>query len=285
MNNVICEAGKSEKLTTFLNPISMARNLYRHRSLIKQFAWRDFVSRYKGSFLGVFWSFITPLMMLAVYAFVFSVIFKSKWNAQTDQSRVDFALTLFCGLTVFNIFAEAVNRAPTLILGYPSYVKKVVFPLEILPVAALATSLLNASISLLILLPAQFIFNHTISKTIVFFPLILVPMCALVLGVTWFLASLGVFIRDIGQPVGVLVTILLFVSGVFFPPSAVPRSFGFLIKLNPLAGMLEESRATLMWGLFPHWEWLLSACVGAIAVMMLGYAWFMRTKKAFADVI
>ncbi|MGO8880153.1 MAG: ABC transporter permease [Desulfomonilaceae bacterium] len=285
MNHIVCEAGKSNSFGSFLNPIPMARNLYRHRSLIKQFAWRDFVSRYKGSFLGVFWSFITPLMMLVVYAFVFSVIFKSKWQTHTDQSQVDFALTLFCGLTVFNIFAEAVNRAPTLILSYPNYVKKVVFPLEILPVAALATSLLNAGVSLIILLPAQLIFNHTISKTILFFPLILAPLCAMILGVSWFLASLGVFIRDIGQPVGVLVTILLFVSGVFFPPTAVPKGFEFLIKLNPLAGILEESRGALMWGLFPDWEWLFVTIIGSIILMMLGYAWFMRTKKAFADVI
>lgn len=285
MNHIVCEAGKSNSLGSFLNPIPMTRNLYRHRDLIKQFAWRDFVSRYKGSFLGVFWSFITPLMMLVVYAFVFSVIFKSKWNTHTDQSQVDFALTLFCGLTVFNIFAEAINRAPTLILSYPNYVKKVVFPLEILPVAALGTSLLNAGVSLIILLPAQLIFNHTISKTILFFPLILAPLCAMILGVSWFLASLGVFIRDIGQPVGVLVTILLFVSGVFFPPTAVPKGFEFLIKLNPLAGILEESRGALMWGLFPDWEWLLVTIIGSIIFMMLGYAWFMRTKKAFADVI
>jgi len=107
----------------------------------------------------------------------------------------------------------------------------------------------------------------------------------MILGVSWFLASLGVFIRDIGQPIGVLVTILLFVSGVFFAPTAVPKGFEFLIKLNPLAGILEESRGALMWGLFPDWKWLLVAIAGSIIVMMLGYAWFMRTKKAFADVI
>lgn len=285
MNNVICEAGKSEKLTTFLNPVTMARNLYRHRSLIKQFAWRDFVSRYKGSFLGVFWSFITPLMMLAVYAFVFSVIFKSKWNAKTDQSQLDFALTLFCGLTVFNIFAEAVTRAPALILAYPNYVKKVVFPLEVLPVAALGTSLLNAAVSIAILLVAQLIINQAVSQTILLFPLVLIPFCAATLGITWFLSSLGVFIRDIGQAVGVLVTMLLFVSGVFFSPTAIPKEFEFVVNLNPLISILEESRRTLMWGLYPNWEWLLSACIGSIVIMMLGYAWFMRTKKAFADVI
>ena len=285
MDHTVCEAGKTNSFASFLNPIPMATNLYRHRSLIKQFAWRDFVSRYKGSFLGVFWSFITPLMMLAVYAFVFSVIFKSKWNAQTDQSQVDFALTLFCGLTVFNIFAEAVTRAPALILAYPSYVKKVVFPLEVLPVAALATSLLNAAVSLGILLMGQLIINHSISKTIFLFPMVLFPLVAMTTGITWFLASLGVFVRDIGQAVGVIVTMLLFVSGVFFPPTAVPKEFEFVVNLNPLVSILEESRRTLMWGLYPNWEWLLSACVGSIVIMLLGYAWFMRTKKAFADVI
>lgn len=285
MNKIVCEAGKTNSFASILNPITMVINLYRNRSLIKQFAWRDFVSRYKGSFLGVFWSFITPLMMLAVYAFVFSVIFKSKWNVKTDQSQIDFALTLFCGLTVFNIFAEAVTRAPALILGYPSYVKKVVFPLEILPVAALGTSLLNAGVSLAILLPANLIFNWTISKTIILFPLVLIPLCALILGCTWFLSSLGVFVRDIGQAVGVLVTILLFVSGVFFPPTAIPKDFAFLMKPNPLINILEDSRRTLMWGSFPDWEWLFIAIIGSIIVMMLGYAWFMRTKKAFADVI
>ena len=265
-----------------LNPIL---NLYKHRNLIKQFAWRDFISRYKGSFLGVLWSFVTPLLLLVVYAFVFSVVFKAKWTPNSDTSQIDFALILFCGMTVFNIFGDTINRAPGLILGYPNYVKKVVFPLEILPVAALVTSLLNALVSLAILVPANLVVNFTISKTIFLFPLILVPLMAFTLGLAWFLASLGVFIRDIGQPVGVIVTMLFFLCGVFFPISALPEKYQFLMKFNPLTMVLEESRRTLMWGELPDWTWLIVATIVSVVVMQLGYMWFMRTKRAFADVI
>lgn len=268
-----------------LNPLHTFRNLYHHRNLIRQFAWRDFIGKYKGSFLGVIWSFVTPLMMLAVYAFVFSVVFKAKWTPNSDSSNVDFALILFCGMTVFNIFGETINRAPTLILGYPNYVKKVVFPLEILPVAALVTSILNAGISLAILIPANLIFNFTVSKTTFLFPLILVPLVAFTLGLAWFLASLGVFIRDIGQPVGVIVTMLFFLCGVFFPLSALPEKYQFLMRFNPLTMVLEESRKTLMWGQYPDWTWLVIASLVSFVIMQMGYAWFMRTKRAFADVI
>ncbi len=268
-----------------MNPSRLLRNLYNHRNLIRQFAWRDFIGRYKGSYLGVVWSFVTPLMMLAVYGFVFSVVFKAKWTQNSDTSQIDFALILFCGMTVFNIFGETINRAPGLILGHPNYVKKVVFPLEILPVAALVTSLLNAGISLAILVPANMAFNFTISKTIFLFPLILVPLIAFTIGLAWFLASIGVFIRDIGQPVGVMVTILFFMSGVFFPLSALPENYRFLMKFNPLTMVLEESRRTLMWGELPDWTWLVIATVLSCVVMQLGYTWFMRTKRAFADVI
>ena len=224
-------------------------------------------------------------MMLVVYAFVFSVVFKAKWTPNSDTSQIDFALILFCGMTVFNIFGETINRAPGLILGYPNYVKKVVFPLEILPVAALVTSLLNALVSLAILVPANLVVNFTISKTIFLFPLILVPLMAFTLGLAWFLASLGVFIRDIGQPVGVIVTMLFFLCGVFFPMSSLPEEYQFLMKFNPLTMVLEESRRTLMWGELPDWTWLIVATIVSVVVMQLGYMWFMRTKRAFADVI
>ena len=283
---VVHEQNAWRRYTDMLfNPLQTLKNLYHHRNLIKQFAWRDFVGKYKGSFLGVIWSFVTPLMMLAVYAFVFSVVFRAKWTPNSDSSNVDFALILFCGMTVFNIFGETINRAPTLILGYPNYVKKVVFPLEILPVAALVTSVLNAGISLAILIPANLIFNFTVSKTIFLFPLILVPLVAFTLGLAWFLASLGVFIRDIGQPVGVIVTMLFFLCGVFFPLSALPEQYQFLMRFNPLTMVLEESRKTLMWGQFPDWLWLVIASVVSFVIMQMGYAWFMRTKRAFADVI
>jgi lipopolysaccharide transport system permease protein len=268
-----------------MNVFEPVRNLYAHRNLIRQFAWRDVEARYKGSYLGMVWSFVTPLMMLAVYSFVFSVVMKAKWGVSQNESKLDFALTMFCGMTVFNIFGECVSRASGLILQYPNYVKKVVFPLEILPVATLGSSLINAGLSLIILLLGVVIFLPTWPVTIFLFPLVLVPICALTLGVSWFLASMGVFIRDIAQPVGVIVQMLFFVSGIFFPPSAVPEDVRFLMEVNPFVGILEDARRTLLWGQWPDWPWLIAITVLSLIVMQLGYFWFMRTKKAFADVI
>jgi len=266
-------------------PYAMLQNLYTHRNLIRQFAWRDVISRYKGSYFGMVWSFVTPLMLLAVFSFVFSVIFQSKWGVTPDEGKFQFAITLFCGMTVFNIFGECISRAPMLVLQYPNYVKKVVFPLEILPVASLGSSLINGGLSLAILIPAVLILSHAWPTTIYLFPLVLVPICAFSLGFGWFLASMGVFIRDIAQPVGVIVQMLFFVSGIFFPPSAIPEEIRFLVELNPMVGILEDARRTLMWGQYPDWTSLAVVTILSLIVMQLGYAWFMRTKKAFADVL
>jgi len=243
------------------------------------------VVRYKGSYLGILWSLITPLMMLAVYGFVFSVIFKSTWGTSTDQSKLDFALTLFCGLIVYNVFAEVISRAPTLITGNPSYVKKVRFPLEILPVAALYTALVNGGFGLAILLVTWVAVHHSISSTIWLAPLMLLPLCLLSLGLAWLLSSLGVFIRDIAHPVGVLVQVLLFMSAIFYPLAALPASYARLIKLNPLVTMIDNLRRTLIWSLQPDWKWWAITMAGSLAVMLFGYYWFVRSRKAFADVI
>lgn len=266
-------------------PFRMLSNLYAHRNLIRQFAWRDVVSRYKGSYFGIVWSLVTPLMLLAVFSFVFSVIFKSKWGVSPDEGKFQFAMTMFCGMTVFNIFGECVSRAPTLVLQYPNYVKKVVFPLEILPVAALGSSLINAGLSLAILIPAVLLFSHAWPTTIYLFPLVLIPICGLALGFGWFLASMGVFIRDIAQPVGVIVQMLFFISGIFFSPSAIPEEIRSFVQLNPLVGILEDARRTLMWGQYPDWQSLILVSIFSLVIMQLGYLWFMRTKRAFADVL
>lgn len=260
-------------------------NLYRHRNLIRQFAWRDLVGRYKGSYLGIVWSLISPLMMLAVYTFVFSVVLKAKWGAGTDRSQVNYALTLFCGLAVFNVFSECVSRAPGLLLNYASYVKKVVFPLEILPVACMISSLVNAGISLALLIPVSIVLNDSLPHTIYCLPLVLLPLCALSLGCSWFLAALGVFIRDTAALVNVIVAVLLFTSGVFFPMSFVPEQFRWIVAFNPLCAILEDARRTILWGEFPLWGWWFATTAISALVMHLGYYWFMRTKGWFADVI
>lgn len=265
-------------------PIRMLRDLAANRGLIRQFAWRDAVLRYKGSYLGIIWSFIVPLMMLAVYTLVFGVIFQNRWGG--DQgTRADFILNLFCGLIMFNVFAECVQRAPGLILTNPNYVKRVIFPLQVLPSAALGSSLINAGFGLAILLPATIIVHHGVSRTIWMFPLALIPLCSLTLGFGWALASLGVFVRDLSQPVMIATQALFFLSGIFFPLSAVPPYLQKVMLLNPLTTILDTGRRTLLWGIAPMWSWWLPVTAGSLVVMVLGYYAFMRSKKAFADVM
>jgi len=281
----LTHVAKPQSGTKGLSPSVMAKSLYRHRTLIRQIGRRDAVSKYKGSYLGIVWSLITPLLMLLVYAFVFSVIFKSRWGVSKDESHVSFALTLFCGLLAFNVFAEVVSRAPTLVVGNPSFVKKVVFPLEILPVAALFTATVNMLPGAAVLLIAWIAAYRSVSVTIWLAPLMLLPLFLLSLGAGWFLASLGVFIRDIAHPVTVFVQVLLFMSGIFYPISALPPRFQHLMLFNPLVSIIENIRRTALWSQWPVWRWWVVTTVASFVVMQLAYYWFVRSKKAFADVM
>jgi lipopolysaccharide transport system permease protein len=272
------------KWRTLLSPVTVARTMYRHRRLIGQFAWRDVVAKYKGSYLGLLWSLVVPLMMLAIYGFFFGVIMTPKYGS-ASPTGVQFALWLFCGLVAFNIFSEVVGRAPVLVVGYPAYVKKVVFPLEILPIAALGTALANAAFWLVILVAGWAIAEHTVSATIWMLPIAVIPLCFISLGLAWFIASLGVFIRDLSQAMGLVIQILIFLSGVFFAISALPPMMQKVLLLNPLVTILDNFRRVAIWGEPLHWRSWGIATVCGLVLMQLGYAWFMRTKKAFADVI
>lgn len=250
-------------------------------------AWRDVIGRYKGSVLGVLWSFVTPLFMLAVYTFVFSVVFKARWteSAVGGESKVEFALVLFTGLIVHGLFAEMLNKAPTLILSNSNYVKKVVFPLEILPFVSLFSSLFHCAASLLVLLVASLFVYQGLPWTVLLTPLVFAPLAILALGCSWVLASLGVFIRDIGQAIGLLTTVLLFVSPIFFPLSAIPEDFRLLVAANPLTFIIEQARNVLLWGRMPDWMGLLVYTAVSSLLALLGYAWFQKTRKGFADVL
>lgn len=270
----------------YANPIKMGRNLWAHRELIRQFIKREVRSRYQGSFLGVLWSFITPLLMLTVYTFVFSIIFKARWGNQfSDSSQAGFALTLFTGLIAFQVFSECINRAPGLIISSPNYVKKVVFPLEILPVSVLGSALVNSLFSLVILLAANLIFHGVIPWTIIFLPLMYLPLALLCLGLGWFLASLGVFVRDIGQLIGLAVQVLFFMTPIFYPISAIPEHLRFILYLNPLTFIVNHFRRVLLWGQMPDWTEFLVITILTGALCTLGYVWFMKSKKTFADVV
>jgi len=272
-------------VSRFLNPLHLIRDILGQRHLIRAFTIREIVGRYRGSRLGILWSLVNPLLMLAVYTFVFSVVFKAKWGLTGGDSKVEFALTMFCGMVMYQIFAECASRAPGLILGNRNYVKKTVFPLEILPVAVLGAALFHAAISLLILVVGAGIAIRSISLALICLPLALLPVAMPGLGFGWFLASLGVFIRDIGQVIGVLLQILFFMTPIFYPISAVPERFRWVLRINPLTEIVTNTRRAVLWGEWPNWVWLAGVTMLSAVLAQLGYAWFMKTKRGFTDVL
>ena len=280
---IISPGGKSVK--EFFNPIRIAAHLWTYRDLIRQLTWREVVGRYKGSFVGFGWSFIQPLIMLCVYTFVFSVIFKVRWGVESNEGKAAFALALFIGLITFSIFSEVANSAPSLVLGNANYVKKVVFPLEILPLVRLFSTLINAVFSLGVLIAGILIINHFIHWTALLLPIVWLPMMLFTLGCGYFLASLGVFVRDIGTLVGVLTTVLFFLTPIFYPIHAIPEPYRILCRINPIAIFVEDARRVVLWGQLPDWPWFFCGMALAVMVLIFGFVWFLKSKKAFSDVI
>jgi lipopolysaccharide transport system permease protein len=266
--------------------VALARSLWRNRQLIIQMTKREVVGRYKGSVMGLAWSFFSPVFMLIVYTFVFSEIFKARWGGiGGDDSKTQFAVILFVGMIVLNLFSEVLNRAPGLILSNANYVKKVVFPIEILPVIAMGAALFHSLISLGVLLAAFVLFNGYLHWTAIFVPLVLLPLVILTTGLGWMLASLGVFLRDVGQTISIITTVLMFLSPVFYPITAVPERFRPIIMANPLTFIIEQAREVLIWGHVPNWLGLGTYTLVAAVVAWAGYVWFQKTRKGFADVL
>lgn len=260
-------------------------SLIKNRQLIYQMSKREVIGRYKGSIMGLTWSLFNPVLMLTIYTFVFSVVFKAKWGSIGGESNTQFALILFVGMIVFGLFSEAINRAPSLILGNVNYVKKVVFPLEILPIISLGASLFHALISMFVLIVAFTFFNGQLHWTIIFLPLIITPLLMFALGLSWILASLGVYLRDVGQIIGTLTSILMFLSPVFYPIEALPVKFQSWMIFNPLSFVIEESRNLVILGVMPDWRGLFSYALFALVFMQIGYFWFQKTRKGFSDVL
>lgn len=265
--------------------IALALTLWRNRQLIAQLTKREVVGRYRGSALGLLWSFLNPVLMLVVYTFVFSVVFKARWGVGGEETKTQFAVVLFVGMIVHGLFAEVLNRAPRLILSNVNYVKKVVFPLDILPAVSMGAALFHTLASLVVLLIAFVIFNGYLHWTALFTPLVLLPLVILTLGLSWILASLGVFIRDISQTIGTVTTVMMFLSPVFFPITALPEVYRPLITANPLTFIIEQAREVLIQGHLPDWVDLGIYTLAATAVAWAGYAWFQKTRKGFADVL
>jgi lipopolysaccharide transport system permease protein len=232
---------------------------------------------------GFTWAIFYPLIMLSVYTFVFAGVFKARWGGSGNMK--DFVLMMYCGLIVHAIVSETLSRSPSAILSNPSYVKKVVFPLELLPICHLASAMFNAVIGLALLCVFLLLQHLAIPYTAAYVPLVLMPLLLLTAGLAWLLAALGVFFRDIGQIIGVAMSVLFFLSPVFYPASAVPELAQQLLYLNPLTFPMEELRAVLIHGHQPDWwHWVVYFGV-AIVVALLGMWLFQKTRPAFADVI
>jgi lipopolysaccharide transport system permease protein len=263
----------------------MFTSLWHNRQLIIQMTRREIAIRYRGSWIGLAWSFVNPALMLLVYTFVFSVVFKARWGIDPNESRVDFAIILFAGMIVFGLFGDMLNRAPGLIISNINYVKKVVFPLEILPWVSLGSMLFHSIISLIVLLLTQLFIKGNLPWTLVFFPLVLAPLILASLGIAWFLASIGVFVRDIGHITGVITTVLMFTSAVFYPIENLPEAYQPWLRLNPLVLIITESRKVLVFGNQPDWLVLGLTLILGFMIASGGFWWFQKTRKGFADVI
>ena len=262
----------------------MSRML-RYRHLLWQLVRRELMSRYRSSILGALWALMTPLLMLLVYAMVFGEIFRMRWSAEATESRGEFALLLFAGMLVFNFFSECLSRAPLLIVQHANYVKKVVFPLALLPLAAMLASLVHALVSMLILMIGRWFVYDSIPVTALLFPVVLLPVVFLVMGFGWFLSSLGVYIRDISQIMGILLTGMMFLSPVFYPSSQIPERWRAMFALNPLSVPIEQARETLVLGRVPALAEMFSGLLIGLMVALAGFVWFHRTRSGFADVL
>ncbi len=267
-----------------ISPKEILIRFWHHRQLILSLIRREVVGRYRGSVLGILWSFFNPVFMLAVYTFVFSIVFKARWG-EAGESKALFALVLFAGLLIFNLFAECVNRAPTLILSNVNFVKKVVFPLEILPWVVFGAALFHATISLVVWLIFSFFVVGMPHITILLFPLMSVPLAGFIMGLSWILAALGVYLRDVSQVVVIITTTLMFLTPIFYPISAIPKKYHILIYCNPLALIIEQARGLLIFGV--PLNWLSFGLLTAFSLLFAwaGFALFQKTRKGFADVL
>jgi lipopolysaccharide transport system permease protein len=255
-----------------------------HRGLLRELVQRELAAEHRGALLGLFWLVLTPLLLLGVYCFAFGVVLRVRWGPSVEAPS-EFALVVFASLSVFWIFSDSVGRAHTTILQNAGYVKRAVFPLEILPWASLAAALFRSAISLAVFALFHALFRGLPPRTALLTPLVVLPLVVLSLGLSWFLASLGVFLRDIGPLVGIFVTGALFLSPVFYPASAVPEAFRLLVALNPIAFAVEQARGVLLFGVAPDWARLALHALAAWAVAWLGFHWFARTRRGFADVL
>ena len=272
-------------LRNLCDPLLAVRIIIRYRSLLKQQIVRNLAARYRGSALGAVWSLVYPLMMLSVYTFVFSVVFKTRWGLNPDGGSGSFAVIMFCGMAVYNIFSESINTCSSLIPANSNLVKKVIFPLELLPLASVVSTVVFGLVWFVLLLLGVLLTQHQLFWTMLLLPATLVPLTLFTLGISYFVASLGVYLRDLPYLVGVVTQILFFMTPIFYPLEIVPEKYRLLLQLNPLTALVEQTRNLFLFRQVPDWLFCTQALLVSLVFFQMGLVWFLKTKKGFADVL
>jgi lipopolysaccharide transport system permease protein len=270
------------------NPLAPVLPLVRHSALLRQFARRMIEQRHRGSFLGLAWTVLSPLLSLAIYTFVFGFVFRGRFTDSPTETNLDYALGIFVGLVLFNFLGEVLSQAPGTIVSQPNLVKKVVFPLEVLPAAAVGSALFTASITLGLALAGVVVLGHGLDAHVFLLLLILPPVVLIGMGCAWFLAALGVFIRDISAAMPFIVQILVYMSAVFYPLRLVEKAPPLLQKIvlaNPLLHAVESTRRVVLWHQPVESSTLIMLWVTGVAFCLIGYAVFHKLRPAFADVV
>ena len=269
----------------------MLLSAWRNRYLLEQMTWREIAGRYRGSLMGVLWSLVTPLLMLAIYTLVFGYITPVRWSERIGVrsfeagSTIDYALILFCGLLLHSFLGETLNRASNLIVANVNLVKRVVFPLDLLALSTIGSGVFHLAVGFGVLFVGYVLVNLGLNLMVVTLPFVLAPFVLMVMGFVWFLAASAVYVRDIGQAIPAVTTILMFTSPILFPESAMPPAMQTLMKFNPLTVPVEQVRAAVIWGVRPNLTELAIYSVAALIVAWAGHAWFQRCRRGFADAL
>lgn len=269
---------------SLFNPWLALLKLYQHRRLLWQFTWRNIELQHKGSALGLTWSLLSPLLLFGAYGFVFLAVFDGRFGISATETRLDYAIGLFLGLALLQLFQETMTTAPLVVVQNPNYVKKVVFPLEILPLAAFGGAFFRCLLAIMLVLLAVAIWGPGLSITVLWLPLIVGLLALLSLGLAWTLSALGVFLRDLAPLMQFFSVLLMFMSGVFYSLNRIPPAFSFL-RYNPLLLIVEMSRSVVLWHQAPAVGDLIYTGLLSVFFCLVGHLLFCVVKPAFSDVL
>lgn len=265
--------------------IEPVRILVQNFDLFKQTTKRTVLQKYKGSYLGLVWSFILPLCMLAVYTFVFGTVFKARWDYQVSSNSAEFALILFVGISIYSVFSEVVASAPNLVIGNPNYVKKVIFPVELLSMTSICSAMVQLCFNLVIILISKALVLRVFDLMPLLLPIVLLPLIFLLLGISWLLSSIGAYVKDMRQ-ISTLITLVFgYLTPIFYPASMVPENLRVILYLNPMTYLVENARNVLIYNQWPDWKQLAIVTTISYFIMLAGLSVFKRIKSGFSDVI